>query len=108
MSRFALPHQLAGLLVWFPKAKHCIISVFGHVMITSRTFVLAVVGVVWKVSGRPPTSTPVEPTLLGIKLKFCIINYLVSEEADKVYHLQPFGGHLGDGVKYTLLGAFLN
>ena len=27
--------------------------------------VLLVVGVVWKVNGRPPTSTPVEPKLVG-------------------------------------------
>ena len=30
----------------------------------------------------------------------------MSDEAGKVSRLQPFGGRLGDGVKYTLLGAF--
>ena len=32
---------------------------------TSSTFVLLVDGVLWKVKGRPPTSTPVESKLVG-------------------------------------------
>ena len=42
---------------------------------------LLVVGVVWKVNGRPPTSTPVEPKLVGggaIVLKIGMINYHVA------------------------------
>ena len=37
---------------------------------------LSVVGVVWKVNGRPPTSIPVEPKLVEIELKIGRINYL--------------------------------
>ena len=29
------------------------------------------------------------------------------DEAGKISNLQQFGAHLGDGVKYTLLGAFI-
>ena len=32
---------------------------------------------------------------------------MVSDEAGKVSNFQPFGGGLGDGVKYILLGAVL-
>ena len=31
----------------------------------------------------------------------------MSDEAVQVSHLQPFGGRLGDGLKYKLLGTFL-
>ena len=64
-------------------------------------------GVVWKVNGRPPTSTPQGAnTIGGIELKIGRINYLGgSDEMSKVSNLQPPGGR--DGVKYTLLGAFI-
>ena len=69
---------------------------------------LLVVGVVWKVNGRPQTSTPVEPKLVGgIELKIGGINYLggLTKGGDDS-NLQPPGGRLGDRVKYTLLGTF--
>ena len=69
---------------------------------------LVVVGVVWKVNGRPPTSTPCgAKTSGGIELKIGRINYLGGlTKGGKVSNLQPSGDRLGDGVKYTLLGAF--
>ena len=43
----------------------------------------------------------------GIELKIARINYLGgSDEGGKGSNLRPFGGRLGDEVKYTLLGAF--
>ena len=66
--------------------------------ITSSTFVLLVVGVVWYANGRHPTSTPVEPKLGGgIGLKIGRINHFGGLEAGKVSNLQPFEGRLGDG-----------
>ena len=41
-----------------------------------------------------------------IQREISSVNYRVSDKTSKVSHLQPFGGHLGDGVKYTLLEAF--
>ena len=47
------------------------------IMFTSRTVVLLVVGVFWKVTGRPPTSTPRGAnTSGGIELEIGRINYL--------------------------------
>ena len=44
-------------------------------IITSSTFVLLLVGVVWKVNGTPPTSTPQGVKTVGeIKLKISNIN----------------------------------
>ena len=33
---------------------------------------------------------------------------MVSDEEGKVSHLPPLGSRLGNGVKYTLLGAFVS
>ena len=58
-------------------------------------------------SMRAPTSTP-RGTSWGIELKIGRINYLrglTKRVVGKVSNLQPSRGRLGDGVKYTLLGA---
>ena len=50
---------------------------------------------------------PVEPTLLRDQVEnWQDLLSRASDDAGKVSNLQPFGGHLGDGVKYTLLAAF--
>ena len=54
---------------------------------------------------RPPRGAK---TSGGIELKIVMINLLGgSDEAGKVSNLRPFGGRLGDGVKFTLIGPFL-
>ena len=63
---------------------------------------LLVVELVWKVNGRAPTSNPVEPQLFGGRAENKLV--ALTDEAGKVSNLQPFGGRLGDGDKYTLLG----
>ena len=61
---------------------------FDHITTIPTTLV---VGVVWKVNGRPPTSTRHAAKTSGrIELK---------DEAGKVSNFQPLGGRLGDGVK---------
>ena len=48
-----------------------------YLSITSSTFEMLVVGVVWKINGRPQFRPPVEPKLVGgIELKNATINYL--------------------------------
>ena len=89
--------------------KHHLATHFA--VITSSTFVLLVVGVVWKVNGRTPTSTPPPggaKTSWGIELKIVIISYLggLTKRA-KVSNLQLSGGRLGGGVKYKVPGFFL-
>ena len=66
------------------------ISTHSGLSTTSSTFVLLVVGVVWKVNWRPPTSTPRgAKTSGGIELKIGRINYLGgSHGAVKVSNLQ--------------------